>query len=100
MKSMEIPHTIKNNLLSGLLFCAQCGGRYFAKANYGGYKYYTCYSRARSVKHMIKADKCENKNWVIADLEAVIDSEVASLLYDEAHLDRLLNAPIVEKNRF
>jgi site-specific DNA recombinase len=77
-------------LLTGLLFCAQCGARYAVKHNYGDYKYYVCYSRARTVKNMIKADECDNKNWRLDELEAIIESQVKRLLVDPKYFDRLM----------
>jgi site-specific DNA recombinase len=70
-------------LLVGLVFCAGCGARYFVKHNYGDYKYYTCYSRARTNKRMIKAEHCDNKNWVLEELEEKVG----------AIMDRLFGSP-------
>ena len=77
-------------LLVGMLFCAQCGARYFVKHNYGGYKYYSCYSRARTVKRMITADKCDNKNWRLDELDAVVEAEVARLLFTPRYYETLV----------
>ena len=77
-------------MLSGLLFCGHCGARYFVKHNHGGYKIYCCYSRARTVKHMIKAEHCDNKNWRLPDLEARVEGEVQTLLYDSRYFEKVM----------
>lgn len=77
-------------LLVGLLWCARCGARYAIKHNYGGYKYYVCYSRARTVKRMIKAEHCDNKNWRLDELDAVVEREVSRLLFDPGYYQALV----------
>ncbi|MDR1572378.1 MAG: recombinase family protein [Clostridiales Family XIII bacterium] len=81
---------VSKYLLAGFLFCARCGARYHVKHNYGGYKYYVCYSRAQTVKRMAKADHCDNDNWRLDDLEARVLEAVTRLLVDPKHLDSLL----------
>lgn len=69
------------HLLVGMVFCARCGSRYFVKHNWGGYKKYTCYARAQTVKRMAKADHCDNKNWGLEELEAAVCAEVEQLFF-------------------
>ncbi len=77
-------------LLTGLLFCARCGARYAVKHNYSKYKYYICYSRSRTVKGMIKAEHCDNKNWPLNKLDSVIEKEVSRLLFDPDYYKSLV----------
>ena len=77
-------------LLVGLCWCARCGARYAVKHNYGGYKYYVCYSRARTVKRMIKAEHCDNKNWRLDELDTYVEREVSRLLFDPGYYQALL----------
>ena len=77
-------------LLVGFLFCARCGARYCVKHNYKDYKYYVCYSRSRTVKAMIKADHCENKNWRLDELDGYVEGEVRRLLFDARYLKALV----------
>lgn len=37
------------HLLTGMLYCGHCGGRYYLR-NTGRYKYYACYSRTKQIK--------------------------------------------------
>jgi site-specific DNA recombinase len=84
-------------LLSGMVFCGGCGARYFVKHNYGGYKYYCCYSRARTAKHMIKSDTCENKNWPLEELGAVVEKKVKKVLNDSRYVQRLIRQATAKK---
>ena len=72
------PH---QSLLGGILFCKNCGGRY-ARQNMNGLFYYTCYSRSKKMKKMIKDPTCKNKNYRMEVLEASILDEIRALATD------------------
>jgi site-specific DNA recombinase len=79
--------------LGGLLFCAQCGARY-AKTKSGskalGYYYnYTCYSRNRKVKRMIKDPNCQNKYYRVEELDNIIFNEIRKLAVDPEHMNHI-----------
>lgn len=57
------------HLLTGLSYCGHCGGRYYLK-NSGKYKYYSCYSRTKQIKSMIKDPECQNRHWKGGELES------------------------------
>lgn len=76
-------------LLVGLCWCAHCGARYAVKHNYKDYKYYECYSRMRTVKRMIKADSCKNKNWRMDELDSRIEAEISRLLFEPGFYEKL-----------
>lgn len=67
------------HLLTGLLFCGHCGGRYYLR-NTGKYSYYACYSRTKQIKGMVKDPNCKNKIWKAQDLEPIIDAQIRELL--------------------
>lgn len=67
------------HVLTGLLFCGHCGGRYYLR-NTGKYSYYACYSRTKQMKNMIKDPNCQNKIWKGAELEAIVDARIRELL--------------------
>ena len=74
-------------LLSGLIFCGNCGARYGynpsvtkAKNKSYFYMYCECYSRSKHIKSMIKDPDCKNKHWRAAELESIIKSRVKELL--------------------
>ncbi|AVX21645.1 site-specific DNA recombinase [Carboxydocella sporoproducens DSM 16521] len=91
-----------NSLLAGLIFCGNCGARYFVRYISGKYKYYACYSRAKNHRHMIKDPNCKNKSWHIPELDKMVQDEVLKLAFDRKHLEKLLkrkqeqNSPATE----
>ena len=78
------------HLLSGLMYCGNCGARYFvlsAKPNGRKYSYYVCYSRDGNRK-MRKADHCKNPNWRVEELDAVIKDEILKLDFKDFEIKR------------
>lgn len=78
---------IRSNL-GGLLYCAQCGGKFskrttrtVRKSNVYLYEVYVCNSRAGKQGVRVQAD-CKNKIWKMAELEALIFGEVEKLALD------------------
>ncbi len=67
------------HMLTGLMFCGKCGGRYYLR-NSGKYTYYACYSRTKQMKNMIKDPNCMNKIWKAPKLDAIVDSKIRELL--------------------
>ena len=67
------------HLLTGLIYCGHCGGRYYLR-NSGKYKYYSCYSRTKQIKAMIKDPDCQNKNWKGDELESAVDARIREVL--------------------
>lgn len=67
------------HLLTGLIFCGHCGGRYYLR-NTGKYAYYACYSRTKQIKSMVKDPDCKNKIWKAKELEPLIDAQIQGLL--------------------
>lgn len=61
-------------LLSGLIWCGNCGAKYHA--NHG---YYRCYSRAKSDKKFIVDPTCKNANLVISELDDFVKREIRHL---------------------
>jgi len=64
-----------NHLLTGMVHCKKCGARYFARKNPNGTYRYTCHSRAKVNKKMIKDPECKNRIWGKEELEQKIESE-------------------------
>lgn len=80
------PHT---TLLGGLLYCKHCGGRY-AKQYYNNTTLvYSCYSRSKRMKKMIKDPNCKNKNYKMLDLDVAIISEITKLSLDPDYIDQV-----------
>ena len=80
------PH---KSLLAGFIFCKHCGGRYARQTNSEGLQYYSCYSRNKSQKRMIKDPNCQNKNYKSGELDAVILLELNKLALDPEYVDHV-----------
>lgn len=79
-----------NHLLTGFVYCASCGARYFPKKNRSGNVYYCCYSRAKVNREMIKDPSCKNKNWKNTDLEAMVEAELMKIASDPEYLQECI----------
>jgi len=84
------------HLLTGLLYCGNCGARYFGKGNYSGrgenkryYPYYTCYSRAKTQKRMIIDPDCRNESYPVFRLDDIITKEIMKLSFDPSYFKLL-----------
>lgn len=70
------PHA---SLLGGILYCKHCGGKYARQTNGKGGLYYTCYSRSKSQKKMIKDPNCKNKNYKMLELDCIVIEAITRL---------------------
>lgn len=80
-KELGIQTRGEKALLSGLLYCADCGARY-CKSRSGKYYYYTCYSRRKMNVKMIKDPNCKNINYRDTRLESLIIDQIKKLEAD------------------
>lgn len=87
----------RTTLLGGLIFCGNCGARYYCKQNTSKkpgvtpvQKYYTCYSRGKTSKKMIKDPNCKNKTWNVKDLDKIILDEIKKLATDPDYMDSII----------
>jgi site-specific DNA recombinase len=90
---------VSNSLLQGFLYCGNCGARYYVKHNRGVYKYYTCYSRGKTSKHMIKDPNCKNKSWNVGDLDEKVESEIKKLAFDRSYFEELIKKEAASKRQ-
>lgn len=97
----------RTTLLGGILFCGNCGARYYCKQNVSrkpgitpAQRYYTCYSRGKSAKNMIKDPNCKNKTWNVKDLDKVVLDEVRKLAADPDYISTIIHdsAPDTEES--
>ena len=80
-------------MLSGLVYCKNCGARYFVKKNPNKNLFYCCHSRAKVNKLMVKDPTCKNKNWRKEDLEKVVYKEIKKLADNPHLMYKLKKAP-------
>lgn len=82
-------------LLTGLLVCGHCGGRYCIKGNqYRGEGYvplYMCYSRSKMNKNMIRDINCMNKLFRSSVLDQRVINEIISLSFNPSEIDKIMN---------
>lgn len=82
---------VQTSYLGGLLHCKHCGGKY-TKQSGKKWKgnpaplYYTCYSRCKKVKKMIKDPNCKNKNWKMEELNDLVFNEIKKLAMDPEYI--------------
>lgn len=83
--------TYKNytTLLGGLLYCKHCGARYSKQTGGSGGLYYSCYSKNKKMKIMIKDPNCKNKTYKMLDLDYMIISAITQLAIDPEYFKQL-----------
>lgn len=81
-----------DNLLTGLLFCGDCGARMYARKVSKATKKYICHSVARTSPAMIKSDHCSNRlhPYTVADLDDLIIGEIKKLALDRSYFDAMV----------
>lgn len=77
------------SLLGGFIYCKHCGAKYCRKHSGGNRVYYSCYSRNKTMKAMIKDPNCKNKNYRVADLEKIIIDEISKLAINLEYVDQV-----------
>lgn len=71
-------------LLSGLLKCGQCGGRYAA-----GHGRYACYSRSKNSRKYVRDPDCKNRSWPITALDGVVLGRLRALMGNPYIIEKL-----------
>lgn len=94
-----------NYLLTGFIYCGECGARYRAVPKPTG-AIYQCYSRYGSPAHMVKKKGCKGPILKADEVDSMIFDELLKIKYDEDYFNSLKNAPvrdetteIVKKNK-
>ena len=96
-------------LLSGLLHCKHCGAKYTRLASTSSYKgkkyryyYMACYNRAFPKPSLIKGKqypKCMNKTWKQDELEAIVESKIRQLAFDDIKPDIVIDKGLDKKKQ-
>ena len=84
-----------SSLLGGIVYCKHCGGKYARQGNGNGTYYYSCYSRNKSQKKMIKDPNCKNKNYRMLDLDFVVIEAITQLSINPEYIEQIReNKPV------
>lgn len=81
---------VRTSHLGGLIFCKHCGGLYSrvqsGRPNFNVFHNYTCYSRHKKNRNMIKDPNCKNKTYRVNELDEIIFNEIRKLELDPNYL--------------
>ena len=77
------------SLLGGMIYCKHCGAKYSRKSSGGGRTYYSCYSRNKTMKAMIKDPNCKNKNYRAAVIDDLVIGEISKLAVNLDYIDQV-----------
>ena len=77
-------------LLTSMIYCASCGARYFPNKRPNGRVVYSCHSRAKKNKKMVRDPNCKAPHIPVEDLDAMVVYEVMSLAADPSQVDALI----------
>lgn len=77
-------------LLTSMIYCDSCGARYFPNKRPNGRVVYSCHSRAKKNKKMVRDPNCKAPHIPVEDLDAMVVYEVMSLASDPFQVDALI----------
>lgn len=77
-------------LLTSMIYCESCGARYFPNRRPNGRVVYSCHSRAKKNKKMVRDPNCKAPHILVEDLDAMVVYEVLSLAANPAQVDVLI----------
>ena len=83
-------HSESKYMLTGLMHCDCCGARYFPNRRPNGSVVYSCHSRAKKNRRMVKDPACKAPHMPYADLDAMVESEVLALAGDLSLVDEII----------
>lgn len=77
-------------LLTGFIYCDCCGARYFPNRRTNGKVVYSCYSRAKKNKNMIKDPNCKAPHIPFEELDAMVEKELLQLAADPSRINEII----------
>lgn len=104
-RSIHKQQTLSPYLLTGLLYCGDCGARMQPRRISRGYDLhrYICYSVSRTSKNMIRSDHCTNRlhPYTLEELDSLIINEVKKLAVDKDYLRGIIRedaGPVLDES--
>lgn len=84
---------VQTTYLGGIIYCKRCGGKYakndWRQRNGKLTKIYSCYSRSKKVRKMVKDPNCKNKNWNRDELDNIVFNEIKKLAIDPSYIQEI-----------
>ena len=77
-------------LLTSFIYCESCGARYFPNRRPNGKVVYSCHSRAKKNKQMVKDPNCKAPHIPIDELDAMVEAEVLRLAADPSKINEFI----------
>lgn len=77
-------------LLTGVIYCGNCGARYFPHKRPNGKVVYSCHSRAKKNRKMIKDPSCKAPHISVEELDAMVEAELMHLVQNPAIVDEII----------
>lgn len=83
IEERSVVHTDSHYLLSGLLYCGHCGGkfRYQKWDKKTGEAKILCYSKQKSRPYMVKDENCQSETYWATDIENAVISRLLEIAY-------------------
>ena len=76
-------------LLTGMIYCAGCGARYFPNKRPNGRVVYSCHSRAKKNRKMVKDENCKAPHIPVEELDAMVEERLLCLASDLSQVDEI-----------
>lgn len=74
-------------LLTGMMYCACCGARYFPNKRPNGRVVYSCHSRAKKNRKMVKDENCKAPHIPVEELDAMVEEKLLWLADDPRRIE-------------
>lgn len=76
-------------LLTGMIYCASCGARYFPNKRPNGRVVYSCHSRAKKNRKMVRDENCKAPHIPVEELDAMVEEKLLWLADDLRRVDSI-----------
>lgn len=76
-------------LLTGMVYCSCCGARYFPHKRPNGTMVYSCHSRAKKNRKMVKDPNCKAPHIPVDKLDSIVESRVMHLAAEPSLVDEI-----------
>ena len=84
-------------LLTGMMYCAGCGARYFPNKRPNGRVVYSCHSRAKKNRKMVKDENCKAPHIPVEELDAMVEEKLLWLADDLSRVDEIAKKRAAQK---